>query len=93
MSFQGATTNPMSAWSRLRTLLVRRRLQLRLRQEDVARMGAFGLRSLERWENGDSEPGAFAMFRWCSALGVILTPSIDTINAPVTDPAPLTVGG
>lgn len=86
-------TNPLTAWCELRRLLHRRRLEMGLRQEDVARLGAFSLRTLERWESGDSEPPGFALFRWCSVLGVALTPSVITINAPVTDPAPITVGG
>ncbi|MBP2302541.1 helix-turn-helix domain-containing protein [Azospirillum picis] len=86
-------TNPLTAWCELRRLLHRRRLEMGLRQEDVARMGAFALRTLERWENGDSEPPGFALFRWCSVLGVVLTPSVVTNTAPAREPAPITVGG
>lgn len=70
-----AAPNPLTAWNRLRRQLRHRREQMGLTQADVALRGAFGQRSLERWEaggSGDAEPGAYALFRWCSALKIDL---------------------
>lgn len=72
--------NPLSEWASLRRMLCARRAALGMTQTDVAARGAFGLRSLERWESGDAEPGAFALFCWCRALGVSLVPTIRDAN-------------
>ncbi|MGF7178381.1 helix-turn-helix domain-containing protein [Azospirillum doebereinerae] len=69
------TPNPLTAWNRLRRQLRRRRSQMGLTQAEVALRGAFGQRSLERWEAGgagDAEPGAYALLRWCSVLKIEL---------------------
>lgn len=85
--------NPMSDWGQLRKKLFRRRETMGLRQSDVADRGGFGLRSLERWENGDSEPGTFNLFLWCSVLGVRLTPVLDDLPVAESKSATASAAG
>jgi len=68
--------NPLTDWSDLRRLLVKRRIDLGLTQGAAAARIGVGVRTLNRWETRNAEPKALELFRWCSAMGVKLLPEV-----------------
>ena len=60
----------------LTALLMRRREDLEISQQDLAGQLSVSRRTLQRWEHGDSETPAMRLFQWAARLGVTIAPDV-----------------
>lgn len=69
-----------SAWKAsyvaLIAALLRRRKELRISQEKLAKQLRIGRRTFQRWEDSRVEPPAKRLFQWAAALGVEIAPHV-----------------
>lgn len=59
---------------RLTVMLRERRKALKMTQQDVAHRVGASLRTLVRWEAGETVPDAMQLFHWADMVGVEITP-------------------